>query len=219
MGPIWDWNLTFGNANQREGFNPGGWYSSQLDDRQYSWFRRLFADPDFSQRVVDRWGELRTNQFAAGKILARVDELAALLGEAQARNFKRWRVLGRNIWPNAFVGENYDDEITFLKRWIQQRIEWMDGEFMLPPAFSLPGGTVGRGAKLEVRGREGKVYYTLDGSDPRAPRGAISATAKPYRSSIVLENSTTVIGRATDGTRWSYPVVRRFVVLGPATAK
>lgn len=219
MGPIWDWNLTFGNANQREGFNPRGWYCSQLDDQQYSWFRRLFADPDFAQRVVDRWGELRTNQFAAGKILARVDELAALLSEAQTRNFKRWRVLGRNTGPNAFVGESFDDEIILLKRWIQQRIEWMDGEFMLPPAFSLPGGTVGHGAKLDVRAREGKVYYTLDGSDPRAPRGAISATAKPYLSSIVLQDSTTVIGRATDGTRWSYPVVRRFVVLGPATAK
>jgi hypothetical protein len=219
MGPIWDWNLTFGNASQREGYNPRGWYCSQLDDQQYSWFRRLFEDPDFAQRVVDRWGELRTNQFAAGKILARVDDLAALLGEAQARNFKRWRILGRNTWPNAFVGETFEEEISFLKRWIQQRIEWMDGEFMLPPVFSLPGGTAGRGAKLEMRAREGKVYYTLDSSDPRAPKGAISPKAKPYRSSIVLDNSTTIVARATDGTRWSYPVIRRFVVPGPTPAK
>jgi len=214
MGPIWDWNLTFGNANQREGFNPRGWYSSQLDDQQYSWFRRLFEDPDFAQRVVDRWGELRTNQFAVGKILSRIDELSSVLSEAQARNFKRWRVLGRNTGPNAFVGQSFDDEITFLKGWIRQRIDWIDGEFMLPPAFSMPGGTVGRGAKLDVRAREGKVYYTVDGSDPRAPGGRISPGAKAYGSSIVLEDSTTVISRATDGTRWSYPVLRRFVVGG-----
>jgi hypothetical protein len=218
MGPIWDWNLSFGNANAREGFNPEGWYWSQLDDRQYSWFRRLFEDPDFAQRYVDRWGELRTNQFAIVKILARIDELAALLNEAQARNFRRWRVLGRNVWPNAFVGKSFGDEIGFLKEWIRQRIEWMDQEFMLPPSFSMRGGTVNRGAKLELRARQGKVYYTMDGSDPRAPGGTISNAAKAYKSSIVLEDTTTVFCRATDGTRWSYPAVSKFIVGAPASA-
>src|SRR6266404_3406072 len=150
MGPIWDWNLSFGNANARDGFNPEGWYWSQLDDRQYSWFRRLFEDPDFAQRYVDRWGELRSNQFAIARLLARIDELATLLNEAQVRNFRRWRLLGRNVWPNAYVGRTFSDEIDFLKQWIQQRIEWMDQQFMLPPAFSMQEGAVSRGAKLEL---------------------------------------------------------------------
>ena len=54
MGPIWDWNLSFGNANGKQGWMPESWYWPQLDDRQYSWFRRLFEDPDFAQRYVDR---------------------------------------------------------------------------------------------------------------------------------------------------------------------
>jgi hypothetical protein len=216
MGPIWDWNLGFGNANAREGFNPEGWYWSQLDDRQYSWFRRLFEDPDFAQRYVDRWGELRTNQFSVGKMLARVNELAALLNEAQERNFRRWRILGRNIWPNAFVGQSFTDEVDFLRQWIRQRVAWMDEEFMFPPSFSIRGGTVKRGAKLELHARQGKVYYTLDGSDPRAPGGAVSGAAKPYKSSIVLNDNATVFCRTTDGTRWSYPAVSKFVVGAPA---
>jgi hypothetical protein len=215
MGPIWDWNLTFGNASPREGFNPRGWYWSQLDDQQYSWFRRLFEDPDFTQRWVDRWGELRANQFATVKILARIDELAAQLSEAQARNFQRWPVLGRSIWPNAFVGRSFEEEISFLKRWIQQRMEWMDEAMLLPPVLAGPEGAVDPGTKLEVRARMGKVYYTLDGSDPRAPGGAISPAAKPYDSSIVLNESTTVICRATDGDRWSCPVAGRFAVGTP----
>ena len=218
MGPIWDWNLGFGNAMPREGFNPEGWYWPQLDDRQYSWFRRLFADPDFAQRYVDRWGELRTNQFAIVKILGRIDEWAALLNEAQARNFRRWRVLGRSVWPNSFVGQSFEDEVRFLKQWIRQRIEWMDEELMFPPSFSIGGGAVNPGAKLELRAREGKVYYTLDGSDPRAPGGAVAAAARPYKSSIVLEKDATVVCRATDGTRWSYPAVSKFIVSQPASA-
>jgi hypothetical protein len=218
MGPIWDWNLSFGNAAPREGFNPEGWYWSQLDDRQYSWFRRLFEDPDFAQRYVDRWGQLRTNQFTISRLIARVDELAATLNEAQERNFQRWHILGRNVWPDAFVGNSFSDEIDFLKQWIRQRIEWMDHEFMLPPFFSMHAGTVSRGAKLELRARQGKVYYTLDGSDPRAPGGAVSAAARPYKSSIVLNDTTTVFCRVTDGTRWSYPSIGKFVVNKPASA-
>ena len=218
MGPIWDWDLAFGNAMPREGFNPQGWYWQQLDDRQYSWFRRLFEDPDFAQRYVDRWGELRTNQFSIAKIFARIDELTALLNEPQTRNFRRWHVLGRSVWPNAFVGQTFLDEIDYLKEWIRQRIQWMDQELMFPPTFSLAGGTVNRGAKLDLRARQGKVYYTLDGSDPRAPGGAASKSARPFKSSIVLNDSTTVICRATDGTRWSYPVVSKFLVSLPVPA-
>jgi hypothetical protein len=212
MGPIWDWNLSFGNANARDGFNPEGWYWSQLDDRQYSWFRRLFEDPDFAQRYVDRWGALRTNQFAIVKINARIDQMATLLNEAQARNFRRWRILGRNVWPNAYVGRTFDDEIGFLKQWVQQRIEWMDRQFISPPSFSIQVGAISRGTKLEVRSRKGQIYYTLDGTDPRAPGGAPSPSAKPYKSGIVLNETTPVFCRATDGSRWSYPATGKFVV-------
>ncbi len=71
MGPAWDWNLSFGNANGKQGEMPEYWYWPQLDDQQYSWFRRLFEDPDFAQKYVDRWGELRTNVLAAANLLKR----------------------------------------------------------------------------------------------------------------------------------------------------
>ena len=219
MGPIWDWNLSFGDAMPRDGVNPEGWYWSQLDDWQYSWFRRLFQDPDFTQRYVDRWGELRTNQFAIVKIMGRIDELASLLNEAQARNFRRWRVMGRSVWPNGFVGRNFNDEVEFLKEWIRQRIAWMDQQFMLPPIFSLQAGTVKPGTKVELRARDGKVFYTLDGSDPRVPGGSLSKAAKLYKAGIVLQENTTIFCRATDGTHWSYPAVSKFLVAPPAAPK
>jgi hypothetical protein len=212
MGPIWDWNLTFGAAMGRDGFNPEGWYWSQLDDRQYSWFRRLFEDPDFSQKYADRWGELRTNQFSVAKINGRIDEWAALLNEAQARNFRRWRVLGRSVWPNAYVGRTFNDEISFLKQWVQRRFDWMDEQFLAGPNFSLAPGAAKPGSKLQLRAPKGKIYYTLDGTDPRTPGGVVSRDAHVYKTALVLNESASVFCRAFDAGRWSPPAVAKFEV-------
>ncbi|MDZ7346807.1 MAG: T9SS type A sorting domain-containing protein, partial [candidate division KSB1 bacterium] len=48
--------------------------------------------------------------------------------EAQQRNFQRWPILGQYIWPNAFVGKTYAEEIDYLKTWLIKRGRWMDGQ-------------------------------------------------------------------------------------------
>lgn len=135
MEPPWDWNLSFGNATGREGYLPQGWYSTELSDREHLWFRRLFADPDFAQRYADRWGQLRTNQFELNRVLARVDQIAAQLHQAQARNFQRWPILGRRIPPNYHVGGTYENEVEWMKNWIRARHQWIDQQFIPAPLF------------------------------------------------------------------------------------
>jgi hypothetical protein len=201
MGPIWDWNLSLGNATGRQGFNPEGWYWQQLDDQQYSWFRRLFEDPDFQQKYADRWAELRQNQFAPETILRRIDELAALLDEAQARNYNRWRIMGRSVWPNAYVGRSFSDEVNWMKRWTQHRIQWIDEQFVGVPALAPREGPPG--TKFTLKAPAGKIYFTLDGTDPRAPGGAVSTGAKVYRDPVVLEPGAVLCARAHEGGRWS----------------
>jgi len=126
MDPIWDWNLSFGNADYLNGWLTSGWYWPQVGDQDYPWFRRLFQDPDFNQRYVDRWGELRKSVLVTAKVLGRVDELAGLLNEAQVRNYQKWRILGTKVWPNWYVGKTYQDEINWMKQWIAARLAWID---------------------------------------------------------------------------------------------
>src|SRR6059036_1353866 len=71
MDPVWDWNLSFGNANYLNGWLTNGWYWSQTGGTDYPWFARLFQDPDFTQRYIDRWRELRKDVFATSNLLAR----------------------------------------------------------------------------------------------------------------------------------------------------
>jgi hypothetical protein len=146
------------------------------------------------------------------KLHARIDELAGMLNEAQARNFQRWRILGRSVYPNNFVGQTFIDEVNYLKQWIQQRIEWVDQQFLAAPAFSAPAGSLERGSSLVLRAPAGKIYYTIDGTDPRAPGGAVSSAAKIFDTGIKLETNAVVFCRAYQDNRWSYPAVLTFTV-------
>ena len=41
-------------------------------------------------------------------------------------NFNKWKIFGIYIWPNSFIGNNYFEEIEFLKNWIINRTIWLD---------------------------------------------------------------------------------------------
>jgi hypothetical protein len=60
MGPVWDWDLSFGNAFYHDGYRTDGWRWEKIRGPHYRWFDRLFQDADFLQRYIDRWAELRT---------------------------------------------------------------------------------------------------------------------------------------------------------------
>jgi len=209
MEPIWDWNLSFGNASGKQGWAPQGWYWTQLPDDEYLWFGRLFEDPDFEQKYIDRWGALRTNIFATANVLGRVDELAALLNESQARNFRRWPILGRYVHPNWYVGQTYRDEIDWMKQWIRARLTWIDRQFLAAPSISVEKGPAESSGALALRA-SGKIYYTLDGSDPRAPGGAVSSKARLYETAIPLKEPVRIFARVWVRNRWSYPVTGTF---------
>jgi len=204
MEPIWDWNLSFGNANGKQGWVPQYWLWPQLDDRDYSWFRRLFDDPDFGQRYVDRWAQLRTNLFASSNVLSRVDELAALLGESQKRNFEKWPILGLAVNPNMFVGQSYEEEIKWMKEWIATRLDWIEKQFVAAPSVT----TSGSAGPITLSAPAGKIFFTLDASDPRAPGGTPSSTAKSYESPVTLTDGARVFARALHENRWSAPMIR-----------
>jgi hypothetical protein len=199
-GPAWDWNLSFGNADYYDGSDPTGWYTHQLRESEICWFRRLSEDPEFQQQVIDRWGELRRGICSSPSILGRVDEWAALLGEAQARNFRRWPILGRRINPNDYVGDTYEAEIKWMKQWIQKRLTWIDSQFVAAPSLTEGNGSVALNAS------SGKIYYTLDGSDPRLPGGAVSPKAKAYTSPIPVSGGAKLVARAQHRSGWSSPV-------------
>ena len=205
-GPVWDYNLSLGNADYLNGFNPVGWYYPQIDGNQYAWFPRLFQDVDFTQDYVDRWTSLRRNQFSTAALLASVDDNAVEINEAQERNFDEWRILGSRVWPNWFIASTWVEEVDWMKDWIDSRVTWMDDQFTAPVTFNRGSGNVSPGFDLTMTSDESTIYYTLDGSDPRVSGGGISASAMAYTSALDITENTHVIARVRrSSSRWSGP--------------
>jgi len=132
MGPIWDFDLAFGNANYYDAFNTQGWMMNSVgtfDEFQVPmWWYRLMEDDFFNFELKRRWEELRKGPFHLDNIFGFIDSVSVLLANAQENNFYRFPILGSYIWPNYFVGDTYEEEIDFLKEWITLRVQWMDAE-------------------------------------------------------------------------------------------
>jgi hypothetical protein len=217
LGPIWDRNLGFGNVNYQNGDDPHGWYWEEVYGRDL-WYRRLFRDPEYVQASVDRWGELRRDLFATSNVLARVDKYAAFLDEAKDREFGRWPRLGVYVWPNAdadWPNRTYEGTVQYLKRFIIERLAWLDRQFVPAPAPKDKPGIVPPDFQLAFTNTNAAaaIYFTLNGTDPRQAGGAVQEQAREYKEPLRIKSKTSVFARARDRRgNWSPPWRGVFVV-------
>ena len=134
MGPIWDFNLAFGNVNYCDGDSPYGW-AHRFNDicsgdnwQVPFWWNRFLDDPEYVSLLKERWAILRSEILSSDTVSGRLRELQENLKGSSAidKNFGKWLILGKYIWPNKFIGDSYDSEINYLEEWINQRFDWLD---------------------------------------------------------------------------------------------
>lgn len=131
MGPLWDFNLAFGNADYYNGAYTDGWewdFPCPFPDGGLNpfWWHRLLEDSIYYQNLKCRWHDLRTSVFDLNHINAIIDSFATLLDSAKDRHFTKYPILGVYVWPNAYYPPTYAEEIDTLKSWIAARVAWMD---------------------------------------------------------------------------------------------
>jgi hypothetical protein len=206
-------NRALGSIDHRDA-SPRRWNTGRFFDAP--WWRQLFTDADFWQLWVDRWQALRRTNFSEANLFGLIDRLTDEVREAQPREAARWGLEPR--------GGSYQSEIDWMKHWLSERIDFIDGQLVQPPALSHGGGRVASGFQLTLTGPAGAtIYYTLDGSDPRLTQGAISSNAVIYSGPITLERDARVTTRARNPKRrqiggppasspWSSPVSANFTI-------
>lgn len=127
MGPFWDFNLAFGNADYCNGGITSGWeVNGGCGGNNPFWFERLLDDTIYENKLKCRWEYLREKSFHQDSIFNVIDSMALYLNDAQLRNFQQWPTLGNYVWPNFYVGNTYQDELNFFKNWIGDRLLWID---------------------------------------------------------------------------------------------
>jgi hypothetical protein len=142
-GPLWDFNLGWGNANYCQGGQTSGWEINFNSVCQGNgalmnpfWLNRMLQDTIFANNVNCRWTDLRTSILSDSRLIQYIDSMATTLTEPAVRNFNRWPILGVYVWPNNFIGNTYQEEITYMKNWILARTAWMDAN-MFGTCYSL----------------------------------------------------------------------------------
>jgi hypothetical protein len=129
-GPLWDYNIAWGNSNYCQGGETTGWEINFNEvcggGNNPFWWNRLLEDSLYANEVNCRYIELRNTILDTTYLYNYIDSLAAVLEVPAQRHYQRWPILGNYVWPNNFIGNTYQEEVDFLKSWIGERLAWMD---------------------------------------------------------------------------------------------
>lgn len=131
-GPLWDFNIAFGIGDYCGGSDWTGWakdFNLVCGDDSWVipyWWETIWNSPVFQQRLSQRWHTLREGVWSNAALIHTVDSLKNVIGPAASRNFNRWPVLGTYVWPNAYIGFTWEQEMNYFKNWLLARAAWMD---------------------------------------------------------------------------------------------
>jgi subtilisin-like proprotein convertase family protein len=170
MGPVWDYDLAWHNADYCGGDSYEGWayqFPCAYDWWQIPfWWQRLLEDTLYANHLNCRWLEARGSFLSNEAVDGWIDSMAVLLDAAQQRNFKVWPILGVYVWPNPWpYPTTYEGEIASLKSWISDRFNWLDNNM---PGHCWTTGieTVAANGGLSVSPNPAVSFIVVAGYDP-----------------------------------------------------
>ena len=221
---VWDLDLSFGNL---DGSNPGKMGKSKYDNAVWKQVWEVAKDEaDFKMLMADR---VYKHCFNGGALdqevaMARWKKLENTLREPMKAEVVRW---GDNSYnANDSIAKSmarWDSALSYLYSTMENRagryIEYLRNETpklypdIDPPMYFSNTDTIqtisiavdsGYQVKLENPNDSGKIYYTLDGTDPRMPGGAVNPQATSYSGeTLTFNTSRLLLGRVKTGSEWS----------------
>jgi hypothetical protein len=123
-GPIWDYNLTYGNDLFLWGYNRSYYFVWQFangDNEGAKFWTDLFNNPTYKCYMSKRWNELTQpgQPLNYNSLVQYIDQTVALISEAKVREEQKWTT---DVYPAVQFSPT---EISNLKGWLSDRISWM----------------------------------------------------------------------------------------------
>jgi spore coat protein CotH len=126
MGPIWDFDIAFGNINYNNNEKIDGFYVKNAP-----WIERLFQDKSFVEKVKSRYNYFYSNK---NIIIDKLNYYSEQLAQARFNNENIWKILGKYVWPNnvtfnsSWSSSPFKEEQNYLNSWISDRMDWLNVE-------------------------------------------------------------------------------------------
>jgi len=139
-GPIWDFNLTFGNDLFLWGFDRSHydvWQFANGGNDGAKFWTDLFNNPTYKCYLAKRWNELIQpgQPLNYDSLVQYIDQTVAYISEAKAREEQKWT---SDVYPPVHFSPT---EISDLKVWLSNRISWITnnlGSFANCKTVSIP---------------------------------------------------------------------------------
>jgi len=121
-GPIWDFDLTYGNDLFSWGLDRSHtdvWQFNNGDNEGAAFWKYLFNNSTFKCYLTKRWIELTAEDQPLNYtvISNRIDQLEGIVSEAAVREQNRWGTIRQHA-----------DNIISLKKWLQTRTDWLNSK-------------------------------------------------------------------------------------------
>ncbi|NCF86468.1 MAG: hypothetical protein GWQ08_13205 [Verrucomicrobiaceae bacterium] len=218
-GPVWDFDRSAGGTSDGRIGNALTWRGAGGDEGTHFfsnigsgaaggtpvWWHDLFENPDFHTAWADRWNELRQDEFSDENIANIIGGMGAELAESAERNFEKWpgaSPRSANQLTYSDIGD-HAGEIQHMIGWLQARAEWITEEIITVPTFQADAVVSDGPVTVDINAggslfAPSVVYYTTDGTDPRAQGGEPSANAVLLDEGVTLTETTLLTARKKD---------------------
>lgn len=119
FGPLWDFDLAFGNASRDKVKPAENWYI-----RTNSWCSSLYYHDIVKEKFKDYWLQNRT-VFAS--LIDSVSLYRSMIEPAVKNELKRWPII-RNTenWALKDPYDSYDEAVSTMVKWMETRYKWID---------------------------------------------------------------------------------------------
>ena len=130
-GPVWDFDLAFDNDQRtypvcnksdfiyRSGGSCAGNMRSFVD-------KIVVLNAAAKAQMLDIWDEARHAGLTEENLVAWIDAMEAELQQSQRLNFMRWDIMNTKVHQNAKLWGSYTAEVQNVRRFMKERLAWMD---------------------------------------------------------------------------------------------
>jgi hypothetical protein len=132
-GPVWDFDLAFENDNRTYPIMSLTDYiyrtkgSCAGNMRQFV-NKIVVNDASAKAQLKEIWGEVRQAGLTEEYMTDYIDAWEQTLGQSQELNFLRWPIMNQYVHQNPRLWGSYQAEVQNVRRYMKERITWMDNK-------------------------------------------------------------------------------------------